>query len=114
MRKLLLIPQWGVAPFFQSMTDGQDVVVTVSVCLSLDRWETCRSELVALDSAVEVNLTEPVVVGALGLVLSDAVEECCSAEVHCCGLLEHEVDCLEFEATATACHGFFCFLTFSL
>ncbi len=51
-----------------------------------------NSKLVALESAVELNEAEPVVVGGLGLVPSVAVESSSSAEVHCYGSVQHEVD----------------------
>ncbi len=51
-----------------------------------------NSKLVALESAVELNEAEPVVVGGLGLVPSIAVESYSSAEVHCHGSVQHKVD----------------------
>ena len=59
------------------------------------------SELVALKSSVEVDLSKPVVVGGLGGVPAVRVEDSSAAEIHCNGLVEHEVDKLEFETTAT-------------
>ena len=50
------------------------------------------SELVALLSAVKLDLTEPVVVGALGLVQPDSVKECSATEVDLNAVASHEVD----------------------
>ena len=67
--------------------------------------ESSDSELVALKSTLELDHTEPVVVGRLGLVHPVSVKESCTAEIANCGFVEHKVDNLHFEATATTCHG---------
>jgi hypothetical protein len=51
-----------------------------------------HSDLFALESSLELNSTEPVVVGFLGLVISVGKEEASSAEVKLEGLVTYCVD----------------------
>lgn len=63
-----------------------------------------NSDLASVKSSLELDFTEPVVVGSLGLVVSQGVQSYCSSDVSVHWFVQKEVDHLLFKA-ASACHG---------
>ena len=58
------------------------------------------SDLVTCNASFELDLAEPVIVGGLGLVPSEAVHECSAAHVHVHWFVQEQVDDLFLKASA--------------
>ena len=110
-RGLVFVKYWGVACHTRVLTPQSDV--WPSFCWGPRRccgcWSDACSELTTLLPAVELNLAKPVVVGRLGVIPADALEEDRGAQVEGHWVVTHCVDNFEFEASAAACHGFVSF-----